>query len=102
MTENFKRLGLLSAIIGIPLDEIPSLTPKYQLKLKKAGIINVLELAKSDAIELSRKSGISEKKISEWIELAKLIHPDVEFVKRVRYANITDLDEGGNIKEDKK
>lgn len=72
------------------------------MKLKELGTINVLELAKSDATELSRKLGISEKKISEWIDLAKLIHPDVEFVKRVKYANITDLDEDGNIKEDKK
>lgn len=89
-------------LIGIPLDEIPGLTLKYQLKLKEVGIINVLGLAKSDVTELSRKSGISKKKISEWIDLAKLIHPDVEFIKRVRDVNITDLDEDGNIKEDKK
>lgn len=67
--------------LGIPVDEIPGIGPTYKLKVRKAGIHNVLELAKSNVTELSKKTDISEKKISEWIDFARMLYPDYKHMK---------------------
>ncbi|MFC7080914.1 helix-hairpin-helix domain-containing protein [Halorussus caseinilyticus] len=45
--------------------------PAYAQRLQDAGVADVTELAKADAEQLSEETGLSDKRISSWIERAQ-------------------------------
>jgi len=55
---------------GVDLQEIEGIGPAYADRLTEAGIGSVEELAAADAAELSGEIGVSESRVSGWIEAA--------------------------------
>ncbi|WP_128477719.1 helix-hairpin-helix domain-containing protein [Halorussus pelagicus] len=56
---------------GEPLEEIKGIGSAYAERLRDAGVTDVTELAKADAEQLADETGLSDKRISTWIERAQ-------------------------------
>ncbi len=80
--ERARELRLLSDLKGIG--------PAFEEKLKKAGITNAIEMARTDAKSLAKKSGISINRLKRWIQEAKKIigemKPEEKIEKVARFA----------------
>ncbi len=64
---------------GIPLNEINGIGASYIKKLQDVNIMNVQKLARANPDELSIKTGISLKRIKDWIESAQILDPDFKY-----------------------
>ena len=56
---------------GEPLENVKGIGAAYAERLNDAGVANVAELAKADAELLAEETGLSEKRISRWIDRAQ-------------------------------
>lgn len=56
---------------GEPLDDIKGIGPAYAERLRDAGVPDIAALAKADAEQLALETGLSEKRITSWIDRAK-------------------------------
>lgn len=56
---------------GDPVEKIKGVGPSYAGRLANVGVETVPELAERDAEALAAETGLSEKRLSRWIEQAK-------------------------------
>ncbi|NEU57621.1 helix-hairpin-helix domain-containing protein [Halorussus sp. MSC15.2] len=56
---------------GEPLEDVKGIGPAYAQRLRDAGVADVTELANADAERLAEETGLSDKRISSWIDRAK-------------------------------
>lgn len=55
-----------------PVDEIKGIGPAYAERLGDAGIETIPQLAEADPESLAAETDLSEKRVSEWVERAKV------------------------------
>ena len=56
---------------GEPLEDVKGIGPAYAERLRDAGVADMTELATADAEQLAEETGLSDKRISTWIERAQ-------------------------------